>query len=144
MLGLLNQPEWFIRVCTACVDGRWPGRGQLTGITAHFEYMTSDGGTRLEPLLNLLNGIRRRADRPELWPMIIANAHHILGGRSKIEAAESSPNRDHLAVCVETRNWLGLKARQSGMLYSIRDNIVTGRIVSGKREERGWRLEKTF
>jgi superfamily II DNA or RNA helicase len=117
---------------------------QLTSITAHFEYMTSDGGTRLEPLFNLLNGIRRKADRPELWPMIIAKTSYILGGRSKIEAAESSPNREHLAVCVETTNWLGLKTRKAGLLYSIRDNSATGRIVLGKREERGWKLEKTI
>jgi superfamily II DNA or RNA helicase len=117
---------------------------QLTSIAAHFEYMTRDRGTCLEPLFNLLHGIRRRADRPELWPMIMASTSQILGGRSKIEAVESSPDNDHLAVCVETRNWLGLSARQAGLLYSIHDNALAGRIVLGKREAKGWRLEKTL
>src|SRR5258708_7207333 len=35
----------------------------------------------------------------------------ILDGRSQIQAAVSSPNGDHLAVCLETKNWLGLKTR---------------------------------
>jgi len=117
---------------------------QLTGVTAHFEYMTTNGGTRLELLFNLLNGIRRTANRSELWATIIASSSDILSGRSKVEAAESSPSGDHLAVCVETKNWLGLKTRQAGLLYSVRDNAVVGRIVSGRREEQGWTLEKTL
>ncbi len=117
---------------------------QLTGITAHFEYMTRERGTCLEPLSNLLHGILRRAERPELWPEIIANTSQLLGGRSRVAAAEASPDGDHLAVCVETKNWLGLSIREGGLLYSVRDNVATGRIVLGKREAKGWRLEKTF
>jgi len=117
---------------------------QLTGVAAHFEYMTSDGQTRLEPLLNLLSGTRRRTDRRELWQMMTDSISRVLGGRSMIEAAESSVSGDRLAICVETKNWLGLKTRQAGLLYSIRDSAITGRIVLGKREEKGWRLEKTL
>ena len=40
---------------------------QLTQIAAHFEYMTANRETRLEPLVNLLNGLRGQSDRPELW-----------------------------------------------------------------------------
>jgi superfamily II DNA or RNA helicase len=117
---------------------------QLTSIDAHFEYLTSVGGTRLKPLVNLLHGIRRRADRPELWSTLIANTSPILGGRSKIEAVESSPDGDHLAVCIETKTLLGLKTRQAGLLYSIHENAIIGRIVLGKRGENGWILEKTL
>ncbi len=117
---------------------------QLTGIVAHFEYMTTNTDARLEPLSNLLNGIRRKSDRSELWPIIIASTSRILGHHSRIEAVESSPDGDHLAVCLDTRNWLGLKTRKIGLLYSIHDKAVAGRVVSGKREEKGWILEKTF
>jgi len=36
---------------------------ELTRLAAHFEYMTNNGGMRLEPLLNLLNGLRRESDK---------------------------------------------------------------------------------
>ena len=44
---------------------------QLTRVTAHFEYMTSNGGIRLEPLLNLLNGLQRKSDKQELWVRVV-------------------------------------------------------------------------
>lgn len=117
---------------------------QLTRVAAHFEYMTTNGGIRLEPLLNLLNGLRRRSDRPELWARIVTEMSEVLDGRSQIEAAVSSPNGDHLAVCLETKNWLGLKTRHAGLLYTIRDRVAVGRIVLGKREAEEWVLEKVF
>jgi hypothetical protein len=72
---------------------------QLTHLAAHFEYMTSNGEIRLEPLLNLLDGLRRKSDRPELWTRIVEDISGILGARSEIEAAVASPGGDHLAVC---------------------------------------------
>jgi superfamily II DNA or RNA helicase len=117
---------------------------QLTRVAAHFEYMETNGEFRLEPLLNLLNGLQRRSDRPELWAKIVTNMSLVVGGRSQIAAAVLSPHGDHLAVCLETKNWLGLKTRQVGLLYAIRDQAAVGRIVLGKREAQGWVLEKVF
>jgi superfamily II DNA or RNA helicase len=117
---------------------------QLTGITAHFEFMTASTDPRLESLLTLLNGIRRNADRSDLWPTVITNTSKILGRPTRIEAAESSPSGDLLAVSIETKSWLRLKTRQTGFLYSLQDNAVVGRIISGKRDEKGWTLEKTL
>jgi hypothetical protein len=117
---------------------------QLTGVTAHFEFMTASTDPRLESLLTLLNGIRRKADRSDLWPMVIANTSKILGRPSRIEVAESSPGGDLLVVCVETKSWLRLKTRHTGFLYSLHDNAVVGRIVSGRRDEKGWTLERTL
>ena len=34
---------------------------ELTQMNAHFEFMTTNGACRLEPLVNLLNGLRRKA-----------------------------------------------------------------------------------
>jgi hypothetical protein len=115
---------------------------QLTHVTAHFEFMTTNGQIRLEPLVSLLNGLRRKTDKQELWPTIAANVSQILDARSQVEAAVLSPSGEHLAVCLETRNWLGLKTRRAGLLYAIRDHEVVGRIVIGKRGTEVWGLEK--
>jgi hypothetical protein len=117
---------------------------QLTRVVAHLEYMTSNGGIRLEPLLNLLNGVQRKSDKQELWARVVQDISQILDGRSQIEAAVSSPGGDHLAVSLEMKSWLGLKTRQAGFLYSIRDRAPVGRVVLGKREREGWELEKVF
>ena len=98
-------------------------------------------GIRLEPLLDLLNGLRRKTDKQELWPTIAANMSQILDSGSKVEAAVLSPSGEHLAVCLETKNWLGLKTRQAGLLYAIRDHEAVGRIVTGKRGVDMWSLE---
>jgi len=117
---------------------------QLTRVTAHFEYMTTNGGIRLEPLLNLLYGLQRKTDKPELWARVAEDLSRVLDGRLQVEAAVSSPGGNHLAVCLETKSWLGLKTRRAGCLYTIRDRAAAGRIVLGKREPDGWVLEKVF
>jgi hypothetical protein len=104
--------------------------------------MTANGGIRLEPLLNLLSGLQRKTDGRELWPTIAANMSQLLDVRSQVEAAVLSPSGEHLAVCLETKNWLGLKTRQAGLLYAIRDHEAVGRIVIGKRGTEAWGLEK--
>jgi ERCC4-related helicase len=117
---------------------------ELTRMNAHFEFMTTNGACRLEPLVNLLNGLRRRADKPELWTRIAEEVSRIANAKSQVEAAILSPSEQYLAVCVETKNWLGLKTRQAGLLYSIQEQEAIGRIVAGKRDSRGWWLEKTL
>jgi superfamily II DNA or RNA helicase len=117
---------------------------QLTHVTAHFEFMTTDGQARLEPLLDLLNGVRRKTDRQDLWPAISARASRAVEARSEVEAATLSPNGEHLAVCLEAKNWLGLRTRQAGLLYAIRDDEPLGRIVLGKRNGDGWALQITI
>jgi hypothetical protein len=117
---------------------------QLTHVTVHFEFMTTNGEIRLEALLNLLNGLRRKTDYKELWPTIATNISKILEGRSQVEAAVLSPSGKHLAVCLETKSWLGLKTRKTGLLYAIHDHEAVGRIVTGKREHDVWNLEKSI
>jgi superfamily II DNA or RNA helicase len=116
----------------------------LTQVIAHFEYMTTNGPCRLEPLVNLLNGLRREADKAELWAKIAEGMSRIANAKSQVEAAILSPSDQYLAVCLETSNWLGLKTRQAGLLYSIRELEAVGKIVAGKRGAQGWTLEKTL
>ena len=117
---------------------------ELTQMTAHFEFMTTNGACRLEPLVNLLNGLRRKADKPELWAKIAEDMSRIADAKSQVEAAILSPSDQYLAVCLETKSWLGLKTRQAGLLYSVREREAVGRIVAGKRGTQGWAVEKTL
>src|SRR5579864_7626818 len=112
---------------------------QLTHVTTHFKFIiTTSGQTRLQPLFELLNGIRRTTDRQDLWPSIAAMASRTVDARSEVEAAILSPSGEYLAVCLQAKNWLGLKTRQAGLLYAIRDGEAVGRIVLGKRGDQGW------
>ena len=117
---------------------------ELTRTNAHFEFMTANGECRLEPLVDLLNGLRRKSDRPELWTTIAKIVSRIAAAKSQVEAAILSPSGQYLAVCVETKNWLGLKTRQAGLLYSVPEHEAIGRLVAGKRGAQGWALEKAF
>lgn len=112
---------------------------QLTQVDAHFKFIFTTGGkTRLQPLFDLLNGIRRTTDREDLWPEISVLASHAIDARSEVEAAILSPSGEYLAVCVQAKNWIGLRTRQSGLLYAIRNGEAVGRIVVGRRGEQGW------
>ena len=115
----------------------------LTQTNAHFEFMTTNGACRLEPLVDLLNGLRRKGDKAELWTEIAKDICRVVDARSQVEAAILSPSEKYLAVCLETKDWLGLRTRQVGLLYSIPDREAIGRIVAGKRGPQGWSLEKT-
>ena len=112
---------------------------QLTQVDAHFKFIITTGGkTRLQPLFDLLNGIQRTTDREDLWHSISVLASRRVEARSEVEAAILSPSGEYLAVCLEAKNWLGLRTRQSGLLYAIRDGEAVGRIVLGKRGDQGW------
>jgi superfamily II DNA or RNA helicase len=117
---------------------------QLTRVTAHFEFMTNNGGIYLEPLVNLLNGLSRTTDQASLWPGIVGKVSSLFDGRLQIQAALSSPTGRHLAVCLEAKNWFGLKTRHVGMLYAVGAGLAVGRIVLGKRQVEGWEFEKAL
>lgn len=107
----------------------------LTGLIFHFEYMTSEEPVRLETMVKLLNGLNRKADKNELWTNIVLISGH---KNCKVEAAELWIDSNHIAVCLEVRTLLGLRVRHEWFIYSISDNIILGRISSGKRNQKGW------
>lgn len=115
---------------------------QLTRVTAHFEFMTDNGATYLEPLVNLLNGLDRSADQADLWPSIAGTVSRSLDGQ--VQAALYSPTGRHLALCIEAKNWFGLKVRYAGLVYAVRERLAVGRIVLGKREPEGWKFERAL
>jgi superfamily II DNA or RNA helicase len=111
----------------------------LTGLPIHFEFATANSNPRLQPLVDLLNGIKRTADEPQMWDAVTTKVAAALGsGRCLVEAAVLSPDRRHLAVCSEVRTLLGFRVRQAGLVYSIGDHSVVGRAAQGRRTSEGW------
>lgn len=111
----------------------------LTGKRVAAEFVTDDSEPRLHTLLELLNGTRADSDRPDLWNIIASRLKTALGGSdARVAAAMYSHDRRYLAVCAEVKEFLGLRKRHVGFLYSIADQSVFGRIVQGRRSGQEW------
>lgn len=111
----------------------------LTWLTFHFEYMTSEIPVKFLSIFGLLNWINRKAEKSELWEKVKLNAITVLNNKNiKVESSELSLDGNHLAVSIEIRSLLGLKVRHGGVIYSILDNNILGRITTWKRDQRGW------
>jgi len=112
---------------------------ELTGSSIRFQFAASNRNPCLQPLVDLLNGIKRTADEPQLWDAVTTKASAVLGkGRCRVEAAVLSPDKQHLAVCLEVRTLLGFRVHQAGLVYSIGDHSVVGRATQGRRTSKGW------
>jgi len=109
----------------------------LTGVAVHVEFTTEGANPRLQPLAELLDGIARTTVGRELWGIIATKTGVALRRRTRVETAIGSPDGRHLAVCVEVHA-LGLRARRAGLLFSIPEQSIVGRIASGKRTPKGW------
>jgi hypothetical protein len=124
--GRRSHPD-DVRVCT------------LTGITFHVEFAALGDRPYLQPLADLLHGLRRSADAADRWEDIASKASTALrGSRCRVETAHVSPDKRHLAICSEVRTMLGFRVHQAGMLYSMEDGSIVGRIAMGKRTPKGW------
>jgi hypothetical protein len=111
----------------------------LTGLMIHFEFATTDGAPRLQPLVELLDGVRRTADETQLWDSIAAGiAAALKGGKCRMEAAILSPTKRHLATCTEVRTFLGIRVRQVGAVYDLGESAIVGRLAMGKRGANSW------
>src|SRR5262245_37801893 len=116
-----------LRVCT------------LTGVPIHVQYITPDSYRRLQTISDLLYGCSRTADQQPLWEVIATKASNALQEkRCRVESARLSVDRRHLAVCSEIRTLLGLRVHYAGLLYSIEEASIVGRIAVGKRTPKGW------
>ena len=112
----------------------------LTGLYFHFRFITTaDGHPKLEPLVELLDGMKRTADKPHLWERINAQSAEVIQkGRCRVEAAMLSPDGSHLAVCCEVRTMLGFRVHSAGLIYSIAENSIVGRVTHGRRYSNRW------
>ena len=112
---------------------------RLTGLRIHFEFVTSNSNPCLQPLVDLLNGIKRTEDGTQIWEAVTTKISEALGGgRCRVETAMLSPDGQHLAVCSEVRTFLGFRLRQAGFVYSITDCSIVGRVTQGRRTSEGW------
>jgi superfamily II DNA or RNA helicase len=124
--GRRSHPD-DLRICT------------LTGIPFHVEFAAAGEKPYLQPLGDLLHGLRRTTDAPDRWEDIASKASTALrGSRCRVETAHVSPDKRHLAICSEVRTMLGFRVNQAGMLYSMEDGSIVGRIAMGKRTPKGW------
>ncbi len=112
---------------------------QLTGLKFSPHYMESDKKAQLKVLADLLDGVQKNLDKQEYWKKLATLASQYIGGKHcKVEAAVLSPNSLRLAVCLEVKSLFGFKIEHAGLIYSLQDQIIVGRVVLGKREIKGW------
>jgi hypothetical protein len=111
---------------------------RLTGIPFHAEFAGPGDKPYLQPLADLVHGVRRTADVPERWEEVASKASALLRSRCRVETAHVSPDKRYLAICLEVRTLLGLRVQQAGLLYSMEDGAIVGRIAVGKRTAKGW------
>ncbi|MBU6339467.1 MAG: hypothetical protein KGQ36_05825 [Rickettsiales bacterium] len=115
------------------------GTCSLTGLSINHKYLTNSQPHRSEALINLLNGISNKYDCLESWNKVTDRITAIIGkGNYKVKAAELSPSKNCIAVSIESKAWIGLKTRCIGVLYSLQEDNVIGRIATGKIENRIW------
>lgn len=122
---------------------------QLTGLPIHFRFGTSsmpnnqpDEPARpsLKTLVELLDGTSRAAEMRGVWEEIGEKASSLIKGKCEAESARVSPSGNHIAVCLKVQRFLGLKTSYAGLVYSLADKAVVGRIVVGARDGKGWHL----
>jgi superfamily II DNA or RNA helicase len=113
---------------------------RLTGLPILYQFAGSaKDGHALQPLLELLEGVKRNGDKKELWSTIAGDASGIIGkGRCQVEAAVLSPTGNHLAASVEVRTMLGFRTHQAGVVYALSDTSVVGRVALGQRKANTW------
>lgn len=128
--GQLYHPE-DLRIC------------KLTNLPIHRNYIGIEANSQLEVLASALTGTRTKTEREDLWQDIMTKATQVLGrGRYRVESAELSPNGQNLGVCVEVKTLFGLKKRFAGLVYSIKDQSVLGKVQIGKREGGRWNMDR--
>lgn len=111
----------------------------LTGLPLHVEFVTTDGSPRLQPLVEMLDGVRRTADETQLWDNVASRIVRALkGGKCHVQAAMLSPAKRHLATCSEVRTFLGFRVHHVGAVYDLTESAVIGRLAAGKRVANSW------
>ncbi len=114
----------------------------LTELPIYIGYL-SGKPLKFEALNNLLQGLKRTTEVEEEWDIISAKASEILQSKNcVVESSTLSPDKKKVAVCIEVKTWMGLKVRYAGLLFSIDDKSIIGKIALGKFDEK-WVLEET-
>lgn len=136
----LYKPGYTPSEARACV---WSGQEvhpddlricSMTGLSIHLKYVTSDMPLCLSPLNSMVIGLSRTRDKEDIWPDIETRLAEVLKkGKCKVEAAELSPDRKHIAGCSEVRTLFGFRTQHVGFIYSLQSGTIAGRITAKKR-----------
>ncbi len=111
----------------------------LTGLPIHIEFATPNGEPRLQPLAEMLDGVRRTTDETDLWDDAATRIEAaVKSGKCRVEAAIISPTKQYLATCSQVRAFLGLRTHQVGAVYDLADGAIIGLIAVGKRSANSW------
>jgi len=113
----------------------------ITGVLISQQFSTS-GETRLRPLCELLDGMRRTEDARSVWDKASLRlaSHH--GGKTRMESAVVSVDGNYLAICCESKTLFGLRSAYLGGIYDLHDGTILGKIAVGKRENSVWTARK--
>lgn len=141
------------RYCSPAEAGTctWSGRKshpddllacRLTGVVAHSTYLTDRAVPCLKPLVEMLDGASRPADRMDLWNAASSRiGAQTSGGKGKIEAAVVSPTGTLLAVCCEVRTMLGMRVRHIGTILDGATGDLIAPLAKGRRQGSKWKRE---
>jgi superfamily II DNA or RNA helicase len=110
----------------------------ITGLPVRSTYCTRQQPWQLTVLAEMLNATRRAADQTQVWPQIAQMATRASEGKCTVESAQQSPDHAKLAVCAEQKTLMGLKKRYVGMIYSVHERAIVGKIAMGKRQGGSW------
>ncbi len=126
--GVLSHPDDLI-TCS------------LTGALVRAEYMQVEPEPRLGALAELLDGVNRKSEGQMFWSQIESSATPLVGGgRCTVEASILSPDRHRIVACLHVRSWL-IKVRYAGILFSVQDRTIVGRVRTGRRDGNSWHMD---
>lgn len=113
---------------------------RLSNLPYHFKYTVSDSvGSKFKILGDLLDGTLRSHEVIENIQLVTENIISTLKNK-KIEPEyfKMSPDQTRLAISVRVKTMLGFKTQFFGIIFSLSDNAVLGRISKGSRIESTW------
>lgn len=117
---------------------------RLSNLPYHFKYTVSDSvGSKFKILGDLLDGTMRSQETIENISSVTENVISTLRNKKiELEYYKMSPDQTKLAISVRVKTMLGFKTQFFGIIYSLTDNVVIGRISKGVRTESTWAEDK--
>jgi hypothetical protein len=117
---------------------------RLSNLPYHFKYTVSDSvGSKFKILGDLLDGTLRSQEAIENISSVTENVISTLKNKKiELEYYKVSPDQTKLAISVRVKTMLGFKTQFFGIIYSLTDNVVIGRISKGVRTESTWTEDK--
>lgn len=116
----------------------------LSNMPFYFKYMIKDEGkNKFKILKNLLDGTLRSHDALNDMEQVSSIIVSTLKKKKvEVEYIKVSPGGDKFAASILVKTMLGLKSHYYGVIYSLEDSAVIGRISVGTRSADSWVEDK--